>query len=125
MNRRTFNKLAGMSVPGAMTEGTGICGQGNLAMGSQSGSGEEIVLEVKQLRVAFDKSSGALTPTVRKSANWVVERRPGLGASFRLLVPLPELGANLVLGQKQHAASIQKTSGNRVEMISNEIYPQL
>jgi hypothetical protein len=118
MNRRTFNQLAGMSVVGAVAGSAGIYAQGtSVAMAAQTGTGEEVVLEDKELLVAFDKASGALTRMVRKSTNWVIERRPEQGVSFRLLVPLPKQRANFVLGQKQRAASVQKVSGNRVEII--------
>jgi hypothetical protein len=61
----------------------------------------EIVLEDRQLLVAFDRDSGALTRMEYKPANWTIERRPALGASFRLLAPLPDRRDNFVLGQKQ------------------------
>jgi hypothetical protein len=67
--------------------------------------------------VAFDKASGALTRMVRKSTQWTIERRPELGVSFRLLVPLPKQRANFVLGQKQRAASVEKVSAKRVEIV--------
>jgi hypothetical protein len=118
MNRRTFNKLAGMSSVGAIANGAGLYAQvAEAASSTDSGIGGEIVLEDNELLIAFDRASGALTRMVRKSTQWVVERRPELGASFRLLVPLPKQRANFVLGQKQRAASIRKVSAHRVEIV--------
>jgi hypothetical protein len=110
MNRRTFNKLAGISALGAMASSAGLQAQEN-------GSAEEVFLEDEELFVAVDKASGALTRMVRKSTQWVIQRRPDLGLSFRLLVPLPKQRANFVLGQKQRAATVEKVSANRVEIV--------
>jgi len=116
MNRRTFNKLAGLSAAGAMAGGAGLYAQVSGAA-KAAGIEGEIVLEDNELLVAFDKASGALTRMERTSTQWIVERRTELGASFRLLVPLPKQRANFVLGQKQRAASVAKVSANRVEMV--------
>ena len=112
MNRRTFNKLAGIGALGVMTSSAGLYAQedGGAATG-------EVVLEDDQLLIAFDKTSGALARMVRKSTQWTIERRPELGVSFRLLVPLPKQRANFVLGQKQRAASVEKVSSQRVEIV--------
>jgi hypothetical protein len=118
MDRRTFNKLAGMTAVGTMTSNAGLNAQERGAANRvQAGADGEIVLEDSALLVAFDKASGALTRMVRKSTHWEIERRPELGSSFRLLVPLPKQRANFVLGQKQHAASVQKVASNRVEIV--------
>ncbi len=77
----------------------------------------EVVLEDQELLVAFDRKTGALTRLVRKSTRWVVERRPELGVSFRLLVPLPRQRANFVLGQKQTAAKVEKVSPTEVQLV--------
>ncbi len=117
MNRRTFNKLAGISTLGALAGGSALNAQDHGASASaETGSAREVVLEDDHLLVAFDESSGALTRMVRKSTQWVIERRPELGASFRLLVPLPTQRANFVLGQKQRAAFVAKVASNRVEI---------
>ena len=65
--------------------------------------GGELVLEDDQLLVRFDAKSGALTGLENKSSHWVLERRAELGASFRLLAPLPGRRDNFVLGQRQRA----------------------
>ena len=65
MNRRTFNKLAGISALGTMASSAGLYAQENGSTGAGEG---EIVLEDNELLVAFDKASGALTRMVRKSS---------------------------------------------------------
>jgi len=113
MNRRTFNKLATISALGTMASSAGLYAQEKGSAGTGAG---EIILEDSELLVAFDKASGALTQMVRKSTQWTIERRPELGVSFRLLVPLPKQRANFVVGQKQHAVSVEKISAHRVEI---------
>ena len=102
MNRRTFHKLALVAAIAADAEPT------------------EIVIEDRELLAAFDKRSGALTRLVRKRSNWLVQRRPELGVSFRLLAPLPRQRANFVLGQKQTAYSVEKISANQVRIVWND-----
>ncbi|HEX4031036.1 MAG TPA: hypothetical protein VHX20_11775 [Terracidiphilus sp.] len=113
MDRRTFNKLAGLTAAGALTNAE--------LRAEQPNSAGEVVLEDDVFQVAFDAVSGALTRLVRKSTNWVIERRPELGASFRLLVPLPHQRANFVLGQKQRAVSVRKISDNQVRLEWNNL----
>ena len=110
MDRRTFNKLAGAAAIAAMDL------QAQSSAAADAGR-SEVVLEDKELLVAFDTRSGALTRMVRKSTNWVVQRRPELGVSFRLLAPLPHQRANFVLGQKQTAAKVEKVSPNEVQIV--------
>ena len=43
-----------------------------------------------------------------------LERRPDLGISFRMLVPLPDRQDNFILGQKQHAVKVDKVSDHEV-----------
>lgn len=110
MNRRTFHKLASAAAVTAITEGSGLA----------DAAGSEVLIEDGALLVAFDKRTGALTRLVRKHSNWVVQRRPELGVSFRLLAPLPRQRANFVLGQKQTAATVEKISANQVRIIWND-----
>ena len=118
MDRRTFNKLAGFAAIGSIAESAEIGAQSHYSAGaSLPPSGGEIVLEDNKLLVAFDNSSGALTRLERKATRWVIERRPELGVSFRLLVPLPHRRANFVLGQKQRAERVEKVAGNKVEIV--------
>lgn len=81
----------------------------------------DVVLEDRKILVAFDSESGALTRLVYKTTGWVVERRPGLGISFRLLVPLPDRQYNFVLGQKQHATNVAKISPKEIAFEWNNL----
>lgn len=77
----------------------------------------EIILQDETLLAAFDTDSGAMTRMVNKLTGWVIERRPELGVSFRLLVPYPDHRCNFVLGQKQHAVKVEKVSDNEIRMV--------
>ena len=76
----------------------------------------EVVLQDSEFLVAFDPTTGALTRVEHNPTHWTIERRPALGVSFRMLVPLPGRRANLVVGQKQKAASVQKIADNQVQL---------
>ena len=117
MNRRTFNKLAGMAVIGAVTEPSHAQAEavGSAAQGA-SINGEEVIVEDDQLLVAFHKTSGALLRLEAKKTSWVMEHRPELGISFRLLAPLPERRDNFVLGQKQKAVEVKKIADNKIQL---------
>jgi hypothetical protein len=121
MDRRTFNKLAGLAAISAVAEGTDAYGRPASPNGPADSEGDEIVLEDEELFVALDRSTGALTQLKRKSTGWVIERRPELGVSFRMLAPLPHQRANFVLGQKQRAASAQKVQANQVRIEWNNL----
>jgi hypothetical protein len=82
---------------------------------SRDAFGDDVTLEDKSMSVTFDSSSGALTRMVDKSTQWVMERRPELGVSFRLFAPLPDRRWNPVYGQKQHA-QVTKISDNEVQL---------
>jgi hypothetical protein len=110
MDRRTFNKLAGLAAIGVLTENT------ELSVAQIASEAGEVVLQDSELLVAFDSGSGALTRMQRKSTQWTIERRPALGVSFRLHAPLPERRTNFVLGAKQRAAMVQKISDNQVRL---------
>ena len=87
-----------------------------VALTRQCVFGGEVTLEDNSLLVAFDSDSGALTRMVDKTTNWTIERRPELGISFRMFVPLPDRRWNPVYGQKQHAVEVKKISDNKVEL---------
>jgi hypothetical protein len=110
MDRRTFNKLAGLAAIAALTDNV------DLSAEQAAAASGEVVLQDSDLLVAFDPVSGALTRMERKSTQWAIERRPALGVSFRLHAPLPEQRANFVLGTKQRAASVEKVSDNQVRL---------
>lgn len=76
----------------------------------------EVVLEDTKLLVAFDESTGALVRMESKFPHWTIERRPELGVSFRMFVPVPERRYNFVLGRKQKAVVVEKMSRNKVRM---------
>ena len=78
----------------------------------QSARSADVVLEDDSLIVAFDSDSGGLTRLENKSTHWTIERRPELAVSFRLHAPLPGRRDNYILGQKQRAAEVVKTSGH-------------
>jgi hypothetical protein len=118
MNRRNFNKLAGLAAIGAMAGNSESHAQSASSSAPPAASAaDEIVLEDSEFLVAFDKGTGALTRLKRKSTHWVIQRRPELGMSFRLLVPLPRQRANFVLGPKQRASKVEKVSDNKVEIV--------
>ena len=62
---------------------------------------KEIILENNSLKAIFAQDSGALLYLVDKETGWEIERRKELGATFNMLVPLPERRHNCVLGDKQ------------------------
>jgi hypothetical protein len=121
MDRRTFNKLAGIAAAGTLMNIAPAANaetQSELWYGDEdtgySPHGHEVLLEDQELMVAFDSASGALTRLEHKSSSWLIQRRPELGISFRLLAPLPNRRDNFVLGHKQRAAKVEKKGDNRI-----------
>jgi hypothetical protein len=114
MNRRTFNKLAGFAALAALADIEIDAEQAAAAAG-------EVVLQDDKLLIAFDPATGALTRMDFKPAKWTIERRPALGASFRMLVPIPDRRANFVLGQNQKAARVEKISANQVRLVWKDL----
>lgn len=110
MNRRTFNKLAGLVALATLTD--------NLEMSAEQAASVagEVVLQDEEFLVAFDPTSGALTRMEHMPTAWTVQRRPALGMSFRMLVPMPGRRTNFVYGQKQKASSVEKISANKVRL---------
>jgi hypothetical protein len=82
---------------------------------NKPGFDKEIVIQDDSLLVAFDAGTGALVRMERKSTHWVIERRPELGTSFRMLVPLPKQRSNYVMGQGQ-PARVEKVSEHEVRI---------
>ena len=110
MDRRTFNKLASLAALGVLTE--------NLEMSAEQAASAagEVVLQDSEFLVAFDPVSGAITRMEHKPSHWLIERRPALGASFRMHAPLPGRRDNFILGQKQQAAEVRKISDSEVHL---------
>lgn len=108
MDRRTFNKLAGLAAIGMASEGAEAHGE--------SADLEEVVLQDNKLLAVFDARSGALTRLQRKATNWSIQRRSELGISFRLHAPLPNQRTNFVFGKKQRAARVEKVSARQVRI---------
>ena len=118
MDRREFNKIAGLAAMGVMVESTDLHARSTGSReGTSTASGQEVILEDPEFLVAFDKASGAITRMERKTSRWMIERRPELGVSFRLLAPLPHQRTNFVLGQKQRAERVEKVGGDKVEIV--------
>ncbi|MHB1702524.1 MAG: DUF6259 domain-containing protein [Acidobacteriaceae bacterium] len=122
MDRRSFNKLAGLAGAAALTAGVELDAErlqsaenGALFAGPSPIAGE-VVLEDSSLLVAFDTSSGAIARLHRKDTGWVIQRRPELGASFRLHAPIPGRRDNFVLGHKQRAVKVEKVSATQVSL---------
>jgi hypothetical protein len=81
-----------------------------------SARADDVVLQDSKVLVAFDSLTGALTRFENKLTHWVIERRPELGASFRILVPLLNQRYNFVLGVKQHASKVDRVSEKEVRI---------
>ena len=47
-------------------------------------------LETKNLRLEFDKNNGSLVGIYSKVSNWNVIKRPELGMSWRMMLPLED-----------------------------------
>ena len=118
MDRRTFNKLAGLAAMAALTENVELSAEQAASVAG------EIVLQDSELLVAFDSASGALVRMERKSTHWSIERRPAFGVSFRLHAPLPDRRDNFVLGKKQRAASVEKISENQVRLQWKDLFSE-
>ncbi len=69
----------------------------------------EFVLENEVLKAVFNGRTGALATLTSKKTDWVITRRPELGLSFRMLVPLEGKRNNPVLGEKQPSPEVKKT----------------
>ena len=110
MDRRTFNKLAGLTALAAVTESV------EMSAAQAADAAGEVVIQDADLLVAFDPASGALTRMERKSTRWPIERRPALGASFRLMAPMPTRRQNFIEGGKQRAKNLEKISDNQVKI---------
>ena len=117
MHRRDFGKLASLAtMTGLTTKMSALVSPPHTAE-----TANEVTLQDEHLLVAFDRHTGALTRMVRKESGWTIQHRPELGASFRLLVPLPHRRQNFVLGQQQRAAHVEKVSDTQVKLQWHEV----
>lgn len=66
-----------------------------------------LILENALLRAEFNPDNGALCALVSKATGWHIQRRPELGLSFRMLVPLPERGYNIINGERNRVSSVE------------------
>lgn len=85
-----------------------------IALGWQPAIASEVTMQDGKMLVSFNSETGALTRLVDKTTGWTIERRPDLGLSFRMLVPLPNRQDNFIYGQKQRAVKVYKVSDNEV-----------
>ncbi len=109
--RRTMLKqIAGAAVASQLSPPDAA--QGAESAASQTAS---VTLEDSDLRVTFDRASGAITGLVHKPQGWVIHRRPELGVSFHMQAPMPGRHDNFILGSKQRAAKVEKR-GNQVHL---------
>lgn len=115
MDRRTFNKLAGLTALAALTENVEM----SAAQAAQATG--EVVLQDRELLIAFDPASGAITRMEHKPTHWSIERRPALGVSFRMQAPMPGERANFILGTRQRAASVEKIADNKVRLVWKDL----
>lgn len=72
----------------------------------------ELTLRAQGLRLSFSAETGALCGLTAEDTGWSILRRPALGLSFRLLVPLSEeLRNNPVYGEKQTLTACTQGDG--------------
>ncbi len=62
---------------------------------------EYLSLENDVLRAQFDRTNGAMVRLVNKATGWELLRRPELGLSFQMELPLPERHLNYIYGTRQ------------------------
>jgi hypothetical protein len=64
--------------------------------------------------IEVEEKSGTIRSLYDKRAELELIAEPRLSENFRLLVPLPDLEANMILGADQQASSIEQTSNGAV-----------
>lgn len=69
-----------------------------------------LVLESDRLRATFDEATGTLTGLLCGQTGWNAIRRPGLGLSFELMVPVPGHRNNYVRGTSQTLENTEATA---------------
>ena len=66
-------------------------------------------LETKNLRLEFDKDNGSLVGIYSKVSNWNVIKRPRLGMSWRMMIPIEDKRDNEAWGNEQKKPVCQAT----------------
>ncbi|HTJ29284.1 MAG TPA: DUF6259 domain-containing protein [Acidobacteriaceae bacterium] len=79
----------------------------------QSIGPDRIILENSDLRIDFDKTTGALTHLENKHTHWSITPRPEVAESFTLFAPTAERSYNPVLGSRNYPVSINKSADGR------------
>lgn len=74
---------------------------------------QTLTLENATLRAQFDPCTGALISLVNARTSWAIQRRPALGRTFEMLVPLPGRRNNRVLGLAQDAPRVEVAADGR------------
>ncbi|MDP7740770.1 MAG: DUF6259 domain-containing protein [Lentisphaeria bacterium] len=73
-----------------------------------------IVVENEHLYAEFDGRTGAMTRLTGKDTGWDIQRRPELGLSFSMLLPLPDRRNNQINGNDQDAPQIERPDESSV-----------
>lgn len=84
------------------------------ARAAAQGEDPAFLLGDDSFRVVFHPHTGALSKLVNEG--WAIQRRPELGVSFRMHVPLPDRRDNFVLGQKQTLSGISRVGRNVMQL---------
>ena len=75
---------------------------------------EIVTLETSSLVLGFDRSSGSLVKLYSKASNWNVIKRPKLGLSWRMMLPLEGKRNNEAWGHKQPDAPRCECTDERI-----------
>jgi hypothetical protein len=79
---------------------------------------QSITLENDDLRIDFDRTTGALTRFENKRPHWSITPRPELAESFALFAPTADRSYNPVLGSRNRPVSITKSpDGHQLTLI--------
>jgi hypothetical protein len=73
---------------------------------------QSFCLENELYRLEFDADNGSLCQLHDKIAQIDVIAEPRLAESFRLLLPLPDMRANYILGTQQKTPQVERLDGN-------------
>jgi hypothetical protein len=133
MDRRTFNKLAGLTAMSTLATSErgaamGAVGQQNASERDWlSGQGspvhdsdrlypighERISLENEDILVEFDRDTGALTHFENKRTHWSITPRAEMAESFEIYAPMPDRNYSPVLGARNLLASASKSENGK------------